>query len=450
MLQSINPYNGELLFESEYIPLAEAEKKIRYSKNAFQSWNEKPLTHRIERIERLSKLLRHNKDLLAKMISLEMGKLIIESEAEIEKCADLCDYYVSHAEVFLKAETLDTRFKSARVKYQPLGLILGVMPWNFPFWQVIRFAVPALLSGNTVLLKHASNVSLCSLEIHKLFAEAIGDDYIFQSLLLKTSAVDYILRNGLVNGVSVTGSEEAGRKIGEAAGSSIIKQVYELGGNDSFIVYDNVDIKDVARKAVKARLINCGQSCISAKRFIVHQNVFEEFIELIKSEFQKKTFGNPLEKETQLAPLAKQSFAIDLEDKVALALHHHAISILATERTHSFLTPALLVNVTEANPLYDEELFGPVAIVHQFKTIEDAVRISNSSRYGLSASVWTFDNKLANKTADLLECGSVYINSYPQSDAAVPFGGVKYSGYGREMGKDGLLEFVNRKSIIQN
>jgi succinate-semialdehyde dehydrogenase/glutarate-semialdehyde dehydrogenase len=324
------------------------------------------------------------------------------------------------------------------------------MPWNFPFWQVIRFAVPTLLAGNTVLLKHASNVSLCSIEIHKLFCEALSNEHIFQSLLFKAADADKILRSGLINGVSVTGSEEAGRKVGESAGTAIIKQVYELGGNDAFIVFEKVDIQETVKEAVKARLINCGQSCISAKRFIIHNNIFDEFVGELTTAFRSKSFGNPLDKQTRLAPLAKKSFAIELEAKVDSAINNKALALLPNHRDEAFLTPNILLDVNEYNPIYDEEIFGPIAIVHRFNTIEEAIQKANSSRYGLSSSVWSEDLSVANFVATQLECGSVYINTYPQSDSAIPFGGVKYSGYGREMGRDGMLEFVNRKAVVIN
>ncbi len=445
---SINPFDGSTLFESRYITLTEAEQKIQISKEAFANWRRTTLSHRIEDITKLAAILRRDKEILAKSITLEMGKLITESEAEIEKCALLCDYFVKHADEFYKSVNLITRFKQATIYYQPLGVILGIMPWNFPYWQVIRFAVPALLAGNTVLLKHASNVSLCSLELHRIFNEALVVESAFQSVLLKASEVELILGSGLVQGVSVTGSEEAGRSVGEAAGTSIIKQVYELGGSDAFIVFDNVDLKQVASEAAKARLTNCGQSCISAKRFIVHQNIYDDFIKLMQEQMEQRVPGNPMEITTTLAPLAKNEFATDLKKKIDEAVKQGAGIVKPIHQTEAFVKPNILFDVTPQHKIYDEEVFGPVAIVHKFTTIEQAVKMANDTRYGLSASVWSRDLNLAERTALMIDSGSVYLNIYPQSDAAIPFGGVKRSGYGREMGRDGLLEFVNKKAVI--
>jgi succinate-semialdehyde dehydrogenase/glutarate-semialdehyde dehydrogenase len=325
---------------------------------------------------------------------------------------------------------------------------MGIMPWNFPFWQVVRFAVPALLSGNVIILKHASNVSMCSIELQKLFSEACGEADIFQSLLIKADDVASLLQSGLINGVSVTGSEDTGRKVGEAAGRSIIKQVYELGGNDSFIVLKDADIRKSAENAVYSRLINAGQSCISAKRFIVHQSIAEEFLQVVKQQFELRHPGNPLERNTSLAPLAKRAFVDEVNSKLHQARQFGAKALYPLGSSSVFILPNLLSNVNENNPIYDEEIFAPVAILHTFQEDAEAIRLSNSSRYGLSASVWSGDETYATHIAQQLECGSVYINTYSQSDASIPFGGIKFSGYGKEMGKQGLLEFVNAKAII--
>jgi succinate-semialdehyde dehydrogenase/glutarate-semialdehyde dehydrogenase len=296
---------------------------------------------------------------------------------------------------------------------------MGIMPWNFPFWQVIRFAVPVLISGNTIVLKHASNVSLCSLALEELFSRAYPDGAIFKSLLIRGKDTEQVLREGYVNGVSVTGSEQTGRSVGEAAGASIIKQVYELGGNDAFIVFEDVDLEYVAKAAVKSRLINCGQSCISAKRFMIQNSVYDE-----------------------------SAFADTLTSTIKQASAHGAETLNPFHREGAFIAPNLLLNVDERNPVYDEELFGPIGMVHRFNRSDDAINLANHSRFGLSASVWTMDIKRADYVANAIKSGSVFINMYPQSDAAVPFGGIKCSGYGREMGRDGLLEFTNKKAII--
>lgn len=448
LLQSVNPFDGTLFFESEYMTIPMAEQKIRESRNAFERWKGSSLHKRAEAIHRLSQVLRYNKVDLSILITKEMGKLITESEAEVEKCASLCDYYVIHAEEYLRPQLLETRFSSARVFYEPIGVVMGIMPWNFPFWQVIRFAVPTLLAGNTIVLKHASNVSLCSLELQKLFREATGEEHVFQSLLLSSADVEPILKSGSINGVSLTGSEAAGRKVGEAAAHAIIKQVYELGGNDSFIVLHDADIKECAKYAAHSRLINAGQSCISAKRFIVHESIAEEFTSIVAQEFQKRIAGNPLDRNTSLAPLAKREFVQQFRNKLSLSVKQGAHTLLPLQDNDAFIFPNILLNVDEQNILFDEEIFAPVAVLHTFREDSEAIHISNCSQYGLSASVWSKDQHHAEKVASAIEVGSVYINTFPQSDAAIPFGGVKLSGYGREMGRDGMLEFVNKKSII--
>ncbi len=448
MLQSVNPFDGTVLFQAEYLTLAMAEKAIQHARSSFEFWKTINLSKRIEATQKLSLLLRNNKDALAILITKEMGKRITESEAEIEKCASLCDYYSNNAEVFLLSQKLTSQFSSTQISYEPLGVIMGVMPWNFPFWQVIRFAVPTLLAGNTIVLKHASNVSLCSLELQKLFQEAIGEANVFQSLLLRASDVTPIIKNGWIDGVSLTGSEDAGRKVGEAAGTAIIKQVYELGGNDSFIVLKDADVKISAENAAHSRLINAGQSCISAKRFIVHEAIAYEFLQILSQEFEKRVAGNPINRNTSLAPLAKREFVEQISLLIKQSVKQGANPLLPLQQNESFIFPNVLLNVNKQNRLFDEELFAPVATFHTFKDDNEALHISNSSKYGLSSSVWSNNVAHAQQFSAKIHAGSVYINTFPQSDASVPFGGIKFSGYGREMGRDGLLEFVNKKAIV--
>lgn len=448
MIQSINPYNAEVLFQRSPLTISETASIIKQCRTASDSWQHQSIRERSAVIKRIGELLRQEKSMLSQLISREMGKLIHESIAEIEKCAHLCDYYAENSESLLQDDLLQTRFSKAVIRYQPLGVVMGIMPWNFPFWQVIRFAVPVLISGNTIVLKHASNVSLCSLALEELFSRAYPDGAIFKSLLIRGKDTEQVLREGYVNGVSVTGSEQTGRSVGEAAGASIIKQVYELGGNDAFIVFEDVDLEYVAKAAVKSRLINCGQSCISAKRFMIQNSVYDEFLDIYKSELKQFTFGNPLHTESNLAPLATSAFADALTSIIKQASAHGAETLNPFHREGAFIAPNLLLNVDERNPVYDEELFGPIGMVHRFNRSDDAINLANHSRFGLSASVWTMDIKRADYVANAIKSGSVFINMYPQSDAAVPFGGIKCSGYGREMGRDGLLEFTNKKAII--
>jgi succinate-semialdehyde dehydrogenase / glutarate-semialdehyde dehydrogenase len=448
MLKSINPYNNEQFAEYEEWHDAQVTEAIERNHRAFKQWRNTPLQERLNVIDKLATLIDERKYELAKLATLEMGKLYTEAVAEVQKCGKLCRYYVEHAEEHLKRDVIESRFGHSHVQYDPLGVILGVMPWNFPFWQVIRFAVPALTVGNTCLLKHASNVYGCAFEIEKLFLDAGLPKECFIVLPIGSDKVDLVIANGLVRGVSLTGSEGAGSAVAATAGKHLKKTVLELGGNDPFIVLDDADIDDVVSDACRGRLGNTGQSCIAAKRFFIHQAVYGDVLQRLINKFSTYQPGDPMNSETNLAPLAKDGIANTVMEIVDDARAKGATIEVGGSREGNFVYPTIITGLTKNMRGYDEEIFGPVAVVYPFDTVDDVIEMANDSRYGLASAVFTKDLDKAEYIAGKLENGSVYINSYSVSDPALPFGGVKQSGYGREMSKHGLLEFVNVKTVV--
>jgi succinate-semialdehyde dehydrogenase/glutarate-semialdehyde dehydrogenase len=398
-----------------------------------------------------SKLLENKVQLAALMVS-EMGKVEREALAEIEKCALACSYYAENGQSFLRNETVQTGAFESYISYQPIGTILAVMPWNFPFWQVFRFLAPALMAGNTGVLKHASNVCGCALAIEHLVIDAGFPENVFRTLLVGSSAVRQIIDNPLIKAVTLTGSTPAGKAVAAAAGAALKKSVLELGGSDPYLILEDADIKTAARLCVTSRLLNAGQSCIGAKRFIVADTVYEEF----KSEFVRlmaaSTYGDPLESQTTIGPLAR----IDLRDE----LHQQVVSSCALgatlllggfvpEGNEAFYPPTVLENVTPGMPVYHEELFGPVAVLYRFSTIKEGIHIANDTVFGLGAGVFTSDLAKGKELAEKgLEAGCVFVNDFVKSDPRLPFGGIKESGYGRELSYVGIREFVNIKTIL--
>lgn len=448
MLKSINPYNNETIAQYEEWNDAQVKEAIEKSHQGFKQWKNISLQDRLKVIDKLAKLIDERKYELAKLATLEMGKLYSEAVAEVQKCGKLCRYYVDHAEEQLQREVITSRFGHSHVQYEPLGVILGVMPWNFPFWQVIRFAVPALTVGNTVLLKHASNVYSCAFAIEKLFVDAGLPKDCFIALPIGSDKVDSVIANWLVKGVSLTGSEGAGSAVAATAGKNLKKTVLELGGSDPFIVLEDADVEEVVADACRGRLGNAGQSCIAAKRFFIHQAVYDDVLQRLTNKFATYQPGDPMNSETNLAPLAKHDIADTVMEIVDDARAKGATIEVGGSREGNFVYPTIITGVTKSMRAYDEEIFGPVAVIYKFTTIDQAIALANDSRYGLASAVFTKDIDKAEFIADRLENGSVYINSYSVSDPALPFGGVKQSGYGREMSKHGLLEFVNIKTVV--
>jgi succinate-semialdehyde dehydrogenase/glutarate-semialdehyde dehydrogenase len=451
MLQSINPYNNRLIAEFEEYNPADIEKILQTASSAFIDWKRTGFEERSMLLLKCASLLTLQIDQLAGIISLEMGKRIGESRAEIRKCAWVCEYYAAQGQDFLKDELLPVAEAESYVRYDPLGIILAIMPWNFPFWQVFRFAAPAIMAGNVGILKHASNVSQCALAIEKLFLDSGFPAGIFQSVLLSSGNVEKLINDERVKAVTLTGSEEAGKKVAECAGRNIKKTVLELGGSDPFIVLGDAEIEKAAKAAAKSRMINCGQSCIAAKRFIIQRQISIDFIECMISELRLLEPGDPLLPDTGYGPLARPDLTDILEMQVADSIHKGSIVLLGGKRpgNHSaaFYEPTVLSGVVPGMPAFDEELFGPVAAITVVNDEMDAIKMANHSRFGLGASLWTSDIEKARVYSKELESGSVFINDMVASHPAVPFGGVKMSGYGRELSHIGIREFMNVKSV---
>ena len=426
------------------------ELLLQKASNAFLIWKTKNLSERLVFLPKLATILLENKEGYAKVITNEMHKPISQSIAEIEKCALLCKYYYENADSFLATKYLKTEASESYVTYEPLGVILGVMPWNFPFWQVFRFAVPTLIAGNTVVVKHASNISKSAELIEKLFEKAGFPKGCYQNLSISSQEVAAVIANPIIKAVSLTGSEQAGIAVATEAGKQLKKCVLELGGNNAFIILEDANLDKAVAKAVNARMQNAGQSCIAAKRFLVHENIAKEFVDKFKIALQNLKTGNPLDKETQIGSLARVDLAKELEKQVQQSIQMGAQLILGGKRNNAFYEPTILTNVTIQMPVFHEETFGPVAAITTFKTIEEAIVLSNESQFGLGVSIFTTDIDFIKTKISAFKEGAVFINEMVKSDPRLPFGGIKKSGYGRELSEEGIKEFVNIKTIVIN
>ena len=449
-IKSINPYNYEILAEFEEYSDQKIERALILADKSFREWKKTSFNTRRALMLNCAELLEDRIDQLAETITLEMGKVISESRAEIKKCAWVCQYYADNAERFLEDEKLDVTEAESFLVYDPIGIVLAIMPWNFPFWQVFRFAAPGLMSGNVGILKHASNVPQCALAIEGVFKEAGFPDGVFQSLIIGSEKVNKIIDDPRVKAVTLTGSDIAGRKVAERAGKNLKKLVLELGGSDPFIVLEDADVKAAVSIAVKARMINCGQSCIAAKRFILEELIYEEFINEFNNAFTALIGGDPLSEKVDYGPLAREDLVFEISHQVDTSVNLGARVLLGGERldwNSNFYKPTILTNVKPGMPGFDEELFGPVASVIEVKNAEEAINIANTSRFGLGASLWTQDLDIASNLAREIETGAVFVNAMVASNPKVPFGGIKDSGYGRELSYLGIREFMNAKSI---
>jgi succinate-semialdehyde dehydrogenase / glutarate-semialdehyde dehydrogenase len=449
-IQSVNPATGEVLETLEPTSPAQIDTILARAHAAFTEWRGEPFARRSALMRAAARELRARKDEYALTMTREMGKPIVQSEAEVEKCAGTCDYYAEHAEAFLAEQTRETDASRSYVRFDPLGVVLAVMPWNFPFWQVFRFAAPGLMAGNAGVLKHASNVPRCALAIEEVFRRAGFPEGLFRTVLVDSGAVKGLIADPRIVAVTLTGSERAGRAVAEQAGHEIKKTVLELGGSDPFIVLADADLDVAARAAADGRLINSGQSCIAAKRFIVVEPVADRFLERFKSELAARRMGDPTARETQVGPQARVDLRDELHHQVEESVKRGARRLLGGEippGKGAFYPPTLLAAVDRGMPAFDEETFGPVAAVIRAKDEADAVRLANDSSFGLGAAIWTNDRARAERLAAHVEAGAVFVNGVVKSDPRLPFGGIKRSGYGRELSEYGIREFVNVKSV---
>lgn len=449
-IQSVNPYNSQVLKEYPEHSSQFVEQAIHRGYECFLSWRFVDFQQRAMLMNKAAEVLESDQEQLARLISLEMGKVIKESEAEIAKCAKVCRYYADKAEGFLSDEKLDVESGEAYIHHSPLGLVLAIMPWNFPFWQVFRFAAPALMAGNTALLKHASNVPQCALAIEEVFRKAGFPDACFTTLLIKSGKVADIISHPKVAAATLTGSEGAGSEVGGLSGKNLKKSVLELGGSDPFIVLKDAHLETAAKTAVASRMVNFGQSCIAAKRFIIEDEIFEAFTERYIQHLKQLTKGNPLRGSTDYSVMARKDLAEELLAQVKKSVEKGAKMLygeLPEKLDDAFFPPMVLSDLKAGMPAFDEELFGPVACFYKAKDEAHAVQIANQSQYGLGGSVWTQDIERGKLIAARVESGAVYVNKMMASDPSVPFGGIKKSGYGRELSHLGIREFVNQKTI---
>lgn len=449
-IATVNPATGETLKTFESLTPQEIEAKLAKAQTRFQEYRKTSFAQRSQWMNQAADILERDQVELGKIMTLEMGKPIKSAIAEAQKCASVCRYYAENAEEFLKDVPGSTDASRSFVRYQPLGIILAVMPWNFPFWQVFRFAAPALMAGNVGILKHASNVPQCALKIEEIFTEAGFPDGAFQTLLIGASQVESLINDDRVKAAALTGSEFAGASLASAAGKQIKKTVLELGGSDPFIVLETADIEAAASTAVTARMLNNGQSCIAAKRFIVAESVADKFEKLLLEKFQALKIGDPMDETTDIGPLATPGILDDIDQQVQKSVEMGAKVLIGgkpLEGVGNFYPPTILTDVPLDSPADKEEFFGPVASLFRVKNLDEAIELANSTCFGLGASGWTNDPQEQERIINEVEAGAVFINGMVKSDPRLPFGGTKRSGYGRELGSYGIQEFVNIKTV---
>lgn len=449
-IASVNPATGETLRTFDPHSEVEIEAKLAAAQRAYQRLRRLPVAERAARLSRAGEILEAEKDTLGRLMTLEMGKPIRAAVAEAEKCAWVCRHYAENAEQMLAPEPVATGARRSYVLFQPIGPVLAVMPWNFPFWQVFRFAAPALAAGNVGLLKHASNVPQCALAIEDVLRRAGFEEGAFQTLLVGASVVPRLLADERVAAATLTGSEGAGRSVGAEAGRQIKKTVLELGGSDPFVVMPSADLDAAVAAAVKARIINNGQSCIAAKRFIVHEAIAPEFERRFGETMSRLVVGDPLDPATEVGPLATEQVRADIEAQVEASLAAGARALTGgrrLDRPGYFYAPTALADVPRDAPAAAEETFGPVAAILRVKDLDEAIRLANATRFGLGASAWTQDAAEEERLVHEIEAGQVFVNAMVASDPRLPFGGVKQSGYGRELAAYGMREFMNIKTV---
>ncbi|UCE65828.1 MAG: NAD-dependent succinate-semialdehyde dehydrogenase [Candidatus Zixiibacteriota bacterium] len=448
-MRAINPATNEMIKEYKEHTDAEVKEIVEAAHNAYLSWRDVSFAERSRLMHKAAEVLRKNMDKYAKLITIEMGKVIKESRAEVEKCAWVCEYYADNAERFLADEIIETDASKSMAVFQPIGVVLAVMPWNFPFWQVFRFAAPALMAGNVGILKHASNVPGCALAIEEVFNEAGFPQNAFRTMLISAGKVEAVIKNPLVKAVTLTGSEPAGMQVASIAGHELKKTVLELGGSDPYVVLEDADIPACVKTSVTARMINAGQSCIAAKRFIVVESKVKEFEEQQVSIMKALKMGDTLSEDTQVGAMARMDLLEELDQQVQDSIKMGAKLLSGGKKAGpgAFYLPTVLTNVKKGMPVYEQETFGPVSAIIAVKDEEEAIKVANDSEFGLGGSVWSQDIKKGERVARKLESGAVFVNGMTKSDPRLPFGGVKKSGYGRELSHYGIKEFVNIKTV---
>jgi len=451
-MESVNPATGETIAIYEEHSAEDVDTLVRGAAERFNTWRRTPFSERAELMRRAADVLEERKEEFARLMAVEMGKPIAGGRGEAEKCAWVCRYYADNAERFLADHHIDADRTKSYVHYEPLGAVLAVMPWNFPFWQVMRFAAPALMAGNTGLLKHSSNVTGCALAIEEVFTEAGFPEGCFTTLVIPSSAVASIIESPGVAAATLTGSDPAGRAVASKAGQMLKKVVLELGGSDPSIVLEDADVDLAAASCATGRLINSGQSCIAAKRFIVHADVYDDWLERFTERMAATVVGDPLDEATVVGPLARADLRDELVDQVERSIAAGATVHLGhdvPEGVGAFYPPTILTDVGPGMPAYTEEFFGPVALVIKVHSEDEAVKVANDTPFGLGASVYTSDLERGERLAsEFVDAGSVFVNAFVASDPRLPFGGIKTSGYGRELSEWGIREFVNAKTVV--
>lgn len=446
-VQSINPYNQEVIFEVEQFSDQQIEDSIDVAAETYKTWKNCTSSERKTHLLNVAESLKANAKSYGKVITEEVGKPITQSVAEVEKCAWVCEYYANNTAQFLASKTIKTDASNSYVQYDPIGCVLAIMPWNYPFWQLFRFLAPTLMAGNVALLKHASNVSKSALLLQKIIEEAGVPKGVFQTIIANSEQIGNIISNDQIKAVTLTGSEKAGKAVASKAGAEIKKTVLELGGSNAFVIFEDADIENAAKVGAWARFQNTGQSCIAGKRFIVLESIYEEFIKYFLAFIQEYKVGDPMDENTEIGPMAREDLAEELEAQLNDALSKGAKLLIGGKRVKAHFEPTVIEGVTDQMRAYTEELFGPIASIIKVKTEQEAIEVANSSRFGLGLSIFSENPDRIKSYISASEDGAVFINDMVKSDPRLPFGGTKVSGYGRELSADGIMEFVNKKTV---
>jgi len=447
MIESKNPYTGELIETFDELNKEQVEDVLENAEQRFKLWRKTSMAERSEFMRNAARELKENKEEYAKDITLEMGKPISQSISEIEKCAWVCEYYAEHAQTHLSNKTIETDAEESYVSFEPIGVVLAVMPWNYPFWQVFRFAAPALMAGNIGVLKHASNVMRSASNIQKVFERAGFPKYCFQNMTLGSDKIEDIIKDKRIKAVTLTGSKPAGAAVASTAGGEIKKSVLELGGSNALVVFEDANLQETVDTCVQARFQNTGQSCIAGKRLIVHENVIEKFTQKYIEKVEELKSGDPMEDDTFIGPMARVDLAEDLDKQIEESVNAGAVILTGGKRDGAYMQPTVLGNVSKEMTFFKEETFGPAIGITSFKTVDEAIELVNMSAFGLGVSIFTEDKKFAKSIIPEFEDGAVFVNELVKSDPRLPFGGTKTSGYGRELSLDGIQEFVNKKTV---